>query len=580
MRRPPPRLLLLLLAGRAGAQTLLNDGERLVVTTLPFTWNWFELPLELSTTDDLYNAHVEVDAESLVDAGGDFEWARFDVLILNGTIPGNAQTGMPGPVSIGNPYCWINEACDAYHFTYQEKSRVTAAIGYNYTAIGGMREPAMTNLIVGVREAGGAGGLVVFSVRATRLSHSLPENQHLDISLPPCDEENEETCRIYFTVPLGSYDILKAHLTRTGNVTHPAGSPNAGESNGQGFVGDLYLGMPTTVIYPPPLEYGQHYPVKNSTTSAEIGYFCTTEKLIGFYTVAIVAGTEDGGFAPELMTTPQELALGEPVTRPGRGRFMLHVRHAAYEDGLIESTPDARHGCLDFGQTRTYELQSSSNHDNNLYVAIAQGNVSSLRARCDGCAWVEATPPISAVSMSPCAMRNGTKWWVEVSLLDEQTATLAGTPATEFLMSTMLENATTEHGKTILPRSEGAGYSAHTLGGGAEGYVCCGGIKSWLVPDVPETHAVAVVLNVTRGVVRTLFLKHDQCVIPTVDVDDSVCRGTCELVWMTVYDEFYGNMQHTYSQFLQIPFGPEPWIYEPELTKRRRGDGKNLGLHG
>ena len=107
-------LVLLACCGGARGQTLLTDGERLVETVNPFTWSWYELPLVTSDgagEDVLHNVAVEVDAETLVDAGGGREWARFDVIILNGSLPANAQSGQPGPITVGNPTCWINEEC-------------------------------------------------------------------------------------------------------------------------------------------------------------------------------------------------------------------------------------------------------------------------------------------------------------------------------------------------------------------------------------------------------------------------------------------------------------------------------------
>ena len=42
--------------------------------------------------------------------------------------------------------------------------------------------------------------------------------------------------------------------------------------------------------------------------------------------------------------------------------------------------------------------------------------------------------------------------------------------------------------------------------------------------------------------------------------------------WLTVYDEFYGAMEHTQGRELQIPFGPRAWEYDQSPTMRRGGD--------
>ena len=57
-------------------------------------------------------------------------WDRTRVRVL--------QTGEPGPVGSGNPYCWINEECESEHvLTFTEQPRVTASFGYNASAPGG-----------------------------------------------------------------------------------------------------------------------------------------------------------------------------------------------------------------------------------------------------------------------------------------------------------------------------------------------------------------------------------------------------------------------------------------------------------
>ena len=96
------------------------------------------------------------------------------------------------------------------------------------------------------------------------------------------------------------------------------------------------------------------------------------------------------------------------VPRQGRGRFNLYVRHAQFADGAMATPDDTRPGCVSYGQTRNYTLHTSGMHDANLYVEVSGGNVSRIRARCAGCDWLEATPPMSALAASPCYPRNGT----------------------------------------------------------------------------------------------------------------------------------------------------------------------------
>ena len=125
----------------ASGVVALASGTPVRTSVNPFTWSWYEIPLEdsFNGTTTLYNAVVAVDSESLISVAGEDTWATFDVIVLNGTLPGNAQTGEPGPVTSGNPYCWTNEECfHAYVLTFAEKQRVTASFGFNHTAPGGI----------------------------------------------------------------------------------------------------------------------------------------------------------------------------------------------------------------------------------------------------------------------------------------------------------------------------------------------------------------------------------------------------------------------------------------------------------
>ena len=237
---------------------------------------------------------------------------------------------------------------------------------------------------------------------------------------------------------------------------------------------------------------------------------------------------------------------------------------------------------------------------------------------------------------SPCAQPNGasTRLTRPMSLSTCPMGVRApprrppGLSPAVFTLHTVLENATLVDGDRVLTRADEG-----------TGYVCCGAVKSYVVPDVPRSHAVAVQLNLTRGMcmlhvecacacamcmcmfhvavqlnltrgihgrwtrrtayqpptspqsrahghrppsfatlfsagaVRVLFVKHGSCASSLTDVDGATCGSSaCEISWLTVYDEFYGHMLHTYSTYLAVPFGPEPWRYNPETTSRREGD--------
>ena len=543
----------------------LTSGEPVLAQANPFTWAWYELPLEISINETItwYNAVVQIDSESLISVAGEDTWVTFDVIVMNGTLPGNAQTGEPGPVTAGNPYCWTNEECTHdYYITYSERARLTASFGFNHTNPGGMIGD-LTNLVVGIREAGNAGGVTEYSITATRLPRVLTDGLAIETALAPCRGDDLVSCRQYFEVPVAGYDVLHVRLERTGdNITYTdAGNGAIRSYQSRGLVGDLYIGTGETHDMPPPLAYDVRRGIDNVTLEVEAGYFCTLPHEAGTYTVAVVAG-DAGGFGAELITSQAELAIQAGVPRQGRGRFTLHVRHAMFEDGLMDSPLDMRPGCVTHGQTRNYTLITTGPDDANLYAEVTGGNVSAMRARCTGCDWVEATPPINALAASPCNQRNGTTWELQLRMDDVVTAPLAGLTPTEFTLSTELQNATVMPGERLMPRSEGG-----------RGYVCCGAVQSYLLADVPRTHAPALELNVTYGHLRAVFWKYDECVRPlSGDVEGAECTGACEMTWFTVYDEFYGAMQHTQRSALAIPFGDRPWHYDASTTKRREGD--------
>lgn len=539
----------------------VTSGTRNLIGVNPGTWTWYEIPLEeyINGTTVYYNAVVEIDSESLVTVAGEDTWASMDVMILNGTLPGNAFGGDP-PVIVGDPQCFDNAPCfHDYSMWFRDQPRITASVGYNYTAPGGMTAP-LTNLVVGVREANQYGA-IEYSIKVTRLPRVLTDGLVLDSSVAPCKGVDEFTCRQYFELPVTGYDIVELRLERMGdNITYVGEGGVVRSNGGRGLVGDLYVATAETYLQPPPLAYDVRRNIDNVTAEVSAGYFCTLPSAAGTYTIAIVGGDE-GGFGAELLTSPAEQSIDLGVARQGRGRFRLHVRHAQFHDGTMSTPTDARPGCVSYGQTRNYTLASTGMGDANLFVEVSGGNVSAIRARCDGCDWVEATPPISALAASPCNQRNSTTWEVELRLDDLVPATLAGLGPTEFAVRTELLNATMVPGERLLSRSEGG-----------RGYVCCGAVQNYILPDVDFDHAPAFELNLSSGSVRAAFLKHDECAAPVADVDGAACTGLCEMTWLTVYDEFYGAMEHTSSRHLSIPFGPEPWNYDASTTKRRGGD--------
>ena len=533
---------------------------------------------------------------SSVTVSGELKWAELAVMIFDGEIRSDEDLVL---------LCWFNEECpdDAYYARYKGAPRVTNAFGFNRTAVGGLRSPPLTRVVVGVRNH-----LVLepitFSIRLLQLPRVIDGNFDVNSSLAPCavrtdelanDDHRDvtaparrtEACRQFYTVDMGAYDILQVRLKRTGNLTL-----GNGESTGEGFAGALYVGEPPTMLTPPPAAYETRKVITNTTDDVQVfeEYFCIdgANKPAGLHTIAIVAAagnpsavlparsrpppagphsppasrflfTADGtpphpqpSAARRALTTRHsssshadnmiDFTVGVggafmpetdyPSMREGRGTFELSIRHRRFAGGMIDGGYSERGGCVAYDQTRTYYLQSSGPGDGNLYVALSpsadpvsgynnSGNVSMLRARCGGCPWVEAQSNmlsvggVTAIAASPCDLRNASFWTVEVSLAAYVPATLAGLGRTEFAIVLELQNATADSGMRIAPRSEGG-----------RGYACCGVLKTFLLPNVPPGYSLAAQLNVTAGIVRSIYLKHDTCPDPVGDVSATSASAT------------------------------------------------------
>ena len=284
----------------------LQNGELHVeaIQETEYEWHWFDLLLNETTWVNMtysetinYNALIEVDAMSSVTVSGELKWAELDVMIFDGEIRYDEDLVL---------LCWFNEECpdDAYYARYKGAPRVTNAFGFNRTAVGGLRSPPLTRVVVGVRNH-----LVLepitFSIRLLQLPRVIDGNFDVNSSLAPCavrtdelanDDHRDvtaparrtEACRQFYTVDMGAYDILQVRLKRTGNLTL-----GNGESTGQGFAGALYVGEPPTMLTPPPAAYETRKVITNTTDDVQVfeEYFCIdgANKPAGLYTIAIVA---------------------------------------------------------------------------------------------------------------------------------------------------------------------------------------------------------------------------------------------------------------------------------------------------
>ena len=129
----------------------LQNGELHVeaIQETEYEWHWFDLLLNETTWVNMtysetinYNALIEVDAMSSVTVSGELKWAELDVMIFDGEIRYDEDLVL---------LCWFNEECpdDAYYARYKGAPRVTNAFGFNRTAVGGLRSPPLTRVVVG-----------------------------------------------------------------------------------------------------------------------------------------------------------------------------------------------------------------------------------------------------------------------------------------------------------------------------------------------------------------------------------------------------------------------------------------------
>ena len=257
----------------SGSVTSLVSGELLSVQINPAQWRWYELLLDDNGTE--YNAAITVDSETVLQAAGEQVWARFDVLVLNGTLPGNAQTEEPGPVISGSPYCWIDEECFSnYAMRFADRERVTVSFGFNASAPGGLMA-AQSHLVVGVRADMTGFGVTTFSISATRLPRTLTDGMVIESALPPCgDQVNPDgsaECAQYFSVPVGAYDVLQLRLERAGdNLTYVDAKGTTLSNGGRGLVGGFYVGGPEHEHTPPPMAFDAYRPLANTTAAVAI----------------------------------------------------------------------------------------------------------------------------------------------------------------------------------------------------------------------------------------------------------------------------------------------------------------------
>ena len=420
--------------------------------------------------------------------------------------------------------------------------------------------PPLSHLVIGVREAGGAQTVTSYSIRMTRLPRIVTDGSVIESAVAPCEADDIDSCRQYFVVPVRAYDILQVTLERTGDnltLVDPANG-EVRSNGGRGSATSTWAIRRRTCgrrrCQGPTTRF-----ISNVTSRVSAEYFCTLAHQAGSYTLAVVPGAF-GGFGAELLTSAARWSSTRracPACRVRGAAARLRVRHAAFQSGDIPGGARGQAACLWPDAQLHHQHHRCGRREP--VRAGSGGNIS------DTCALRRLRLGRGDASVSPlgepCTMRNATTWELQLSLADPTTATLDGLSPTEFVLSTQLQNATLAPGDTILPRSAGG-----------RGYVCCGAVQSFMVPDVPRTSSLSIELNLTMGHVRAAFLKHGSCADPATDVDGALCKGVCEISWLTVYDEFYGTMEFTRQSSFNVPLG----LTLGSITPHHQAAGRRL----
>ena len=134
------------------------------------------------------------------------------------------------------------------------------------------------------------------------------------------------------------------------------------------------------------------------------------------------------------------------------------------------------------------------------------------------------------LSGSACDAHKPTTWHIGVWLDSRTQAHARGMRPTEFTLAVHLEDPTLlPQGGKVLPRG-GDGVQPAT-GKMGDGFVCCGGFKYHLVPQVPPQRSLQVEVTVTRGRLRALYLKHASCPRYPDDLIGEECIGFCVVRW-------------------------------------------------
>ena len=264
-------------------------------------------------------------------------------------------------------------------------------------------------------------------------------------------------------------------------------------------------------------------------------------------------------------------APSSPPGAPKLHRLCPHVPCPLYHSRpLRPPLRQVRPGCIDYGQWRRYAVEATGVEAANLYTKLST-RVSRLSIRdglpptllatdvqtstADG--WsegeggggtrrlgLEGGGETMSVSVSPGDPFAARTWHVAVYLAAEAEAEAAGLSPTTYELHSSLTASRKRVGERVLPRSQGG-----------EGSVCCGQMVNYAVHMNDSAHALHIVLNVTYGAVRAVYLKYDSCMVYPDDIDGQICRGLCVMTWYVSFDRYTGLRRYSVANTTTVSTG-------------------------
>lgn len=248
-----------------------------------------------------------------------------------------------------------------------------------------------------------------------------------------------------------------------------------------------------------------------------------------------------------------QAAFNPRTVQPGYGAYTLRVQHVAYFAGGM-SAGETRTGCLSYGQWRIYHIDTSGEFDSTFELAITDGISATYvrrsqpptREPAGGEYDVRSSAGMRLVTASACDVTAPARWYFALYLAGATEAAADGLAPSTFQLGVRLRSASLALGSEEAPWSRGG-----------RGYACCGAMRYFRLPYVPESTALKASINITSGRLRAMYLKWGSCPSFAADVDTvrGVCRGFCALSWLTVRGEYSGTLYPVNASTVVVPHG-------------------------